>query len=606
MSAEDTSLGKRKVPKVLQVQQADLGVTDKWWQNMDEQEGDGSKKWTYLEHHGVQFPAEYKSKGLTIHFEGNPLKLTPLQEELVFYWCQSLGTDWETKEEYRNNFAKVLAASLGGDAKYEKIEMFDFQPIIDLIHERKEEHKAELAERKNWTPEQKMQLKTEKEQKDAKYGYAIVDFIREKLGGYTIEPPTLFKGRGVHPKSGCFKPRTYPEDVTINIAEEAPVPRCTVPGRAWKDIVHNPNVTWLAFYKDEVINNGFKYFFLSANSKLKAINDVKKYEKARRLKNEINRIRQDYMDKVGSKGSYEKQLGTVTYFIDKLALRVGNEKNEEEEADTVGCCSLRVEHITLHPENTVKFDFLGKDSMRYENEVQVDPLVFANLSLFIKGKQPGEDLFDKVNPSRLNDYLSGLMENLTAKVFRTFNASFTLDKQLNETVPEPDATVDEKFKFYTEANKKVAILCNHQKTVNKDFDVRLQKYQDKIQELEDYLSQLREHLALLKKGKKGLKSEDEIPESSVAKIKKKFPLTADATKTLITKMSERIQTEKLRLEEKTETRNVSLGTSKINYNDPRISVAWCKRHNVPIERVFSKELRAKFTWAMSIEPLWKF
>lgn len=38
------------------------------------------------------------------------------------------------------------------------------------------------------------------------------------------------------------------------------------------------------------------------------------------------------------------QLGVCTYLIDKLALRVGNEKGEEE-ADTVGCCSLRVENI---------------------------------------------------------------------------------------------------------------------------------------------------------------------------------------------------------------------------------------------------------------------
>ena len=34
------------------------------------------------------------------------------------------------------------------------------------------------------------------------------------------------------------------------------------------------------------------------------------------------------------------------YFIDKLALRAGHEKEEGETADTVGCCSLRVEHIS--------------------------------------------------------------------------------------------------------------------------------------------------------------------------------------------------------------------------------------------------------------------
>ena len=62
-----------------------------------------------------------------------------------------------------------------------------------------------------------------------------------------------------------------------------------------------------------------------------------------------------------------QQLGVATFFIDKLALRVGNEKGEDE-ADTVGCCSLRVEHVSVHEKlPQIIFDFLGKDSMRYYN-----------------------------------------------------------------------------------------------------------------------------------------------------------------------------------------------------------------------------------------------
>jgi DNA topoisomerase I len=64
--------------------------------------------------------------------------------------------------------------------------------------------------------------------------------------------------------------------------------------------------------------------------------------------------------------------------IDKLALRVGNEKGEDE-ADTVGCTSLRVEHITFEPDSKITLDFLGKDSIRYHSTVEVDPLVFKNL-----------------------------------------------------------------------------------------------------------------------------------------------------------------------------------------------------------------------------------
>lgn len=55
-----------------------------------------------------------------------------------------------------------------------------------------------------------------------------------------------------------------------------------------------------------------------------------------------------------------------------------------------------------------------------------------------------------------------------------------------------------------------------------------------------------------------------------------------------------------------ENKEVALGTSKINYMDPRISVAWCKRCEVPIDKVFAKTLRDKFNWAMAVPPDWKF
>ena len=78
------------------------------------------------------------------------------------------------------------------------------------------------------------------------------------------------------------------------------------------------------------------------------------------------------------------QLGVAVYLIDKLALRVGNEKGEDE-ADTVGCCSLRVEHISLEDgENNVTFDFLGKDSMRYHKTVEVIPIVYQLMKKFTK------------------------------------------------------------------------------------------------------------------------------------------------------------------------------------------------------------------------------
>jgi DNA topoisomerase-1 len=118
-------------------------------------------------------------------------------------------------------------------------------------------------------------------------------------------------------------------------------------------------------------------------------------------------------------------LGVCTYLIDKLALRVGNEKGEDE-ADTVGCCSLRVEHIRFEAENKITLDFLGKDSMRYLNTVPVEPIVYKLLHSFTSSKKPDEDIFDRINPGKLNDFLKNFMDDLSAKVFRTYNASITL------------------------------------------------------------------------------------------------------------------------------------------------------------------------------------
>jgi hypothetical protein len=95
----------------------------------------------------------------------------------------------------------------------------------------------------------------------------------------------------------------------------------------------------------------------------------------------------------------DRQRATAMYFIDRLALRAGNEKGDDE-ADTYGCCSLQYEHVTLEPPNIVKFDFLGKDSMRFQQEVPVEPQVFKNIKLFKKEpKTVGDDLFDRLNVS---------------------------------------------------------------------------------------------------------------------------------------------------------------------------------------------------------------
>ena len=40
--------------------------------------------------------------------------------------------------------------------------------------------------------------------------------------------------------------------------------------------------------------------------------------------------------------------------------------------------------------------------------------------------------------------------------------------------------------------------------------------------------------------------------------------------------------------------------------DPRITVAWCKRCDLEISRLFPKTLKDKFNWAMGVDGDWRF
>lgn len=79
-----------------------------------------------------------------------------------------------------------------------------------------------------------------------------------------------------------------------------------------------------------------------------------------------------------------------------------------------------------------------------------------------------------------------------------------------------------------------------------------------------------------------------------------------AIKLRIEKWTEDIRKMEVDINNRDENKEVALGTSKINYMDPRITVAWCKRNEVPIDKVFARTLRDKFNWAMAVPGTWKF
>jgi DNA topoisomerase-1 len=518
-------------------------------------------KWTTFHHNGVVFPPKYEPHNIPLMYKGEKINLTPEQEEYATIFSRYIDTEYYKIDKFKKNFWKDWSKILGKTNIIKDLENCDFSLIYKYIIDLREK-------KKNLSKLEKEEIKNIKEKNTEKYKVAYIDGKAQPVGNYIVEPPSLFIGRGCHPYIGKIKRRIQAEDITLNLSKDAPIP-AVEDGHKWGDIVHEKNSIWLASWKDDITSKT-KYVWLSDKSEIKAQGDLDKFETVRRLKKHIKVIRSKNYENLLSDDLKTKQLATALYFIDNFALRVGNEKGDDE-ADTVGVISLRVEHIDNFDDNEIKLDFLGKDSVRYVRKVKVDPIIYKNILEFKNNKDKGDDIFDKITTSDLNEYLKTFMNDLTAKVFRTFNASNLFANEL-ETITKKymDYTKDDKFDLlldgFNKANAKVALLCNHQKNISKNFNEQTDK--------------LKEQIKALREKKQNSKNPKKY-ESKIRTLKTKLGL-------------------------KQELKNLSLGTSKINYIDPRITVAFMKTHDIPIDKIFNKSLQEKFKWAFEIDKNFEF
>jgi len=579
---------------------------------IQEQNGGGSIKWKTLEHMGPLFPADYKPHGKPLKYKDDFIQLTPEQEEAAMLYAKYIQTEYVQNKTFNKNFWNDWKKLLGKESKIQSLEDCDFTEYKHIIDNEKDVAKN-ISD-----PNVSSEIVVEKVEKvndindindkvdeinisrvvynitpteEEKYKVAIVDGNIQPVGNYRMEPPGIFLGRGSNPNIGKIKRRIYPEDVTINIGKESKIPP-TIDNHKWGKIIHDRHVEWLASWKD-IITGKTKYLWLGASSHFKASNDQEKFDLAKKLKRKIETIRRENEINLQSENKKIRQIATAFYFIDNFALRVGGEKGEDT-ADTVGVTTLRVEHITLADSNFIVLDFLGKDSVRFYNKLQVDSIVYTNIQEFIKDKNKGEDIFDLISSQDVNKYLQTFMKDLTAKVFRTFNASYLFQKEIHKLMKkyELPESVDQSILIdeYLKANTSVAKKLNHQKNVGKSFKDIDEKFTEKIKKIK---SQLR-------KAKKSTSKKGSNKETSKKGTTKEVR---------ILKLNDKLKKIKLKYDLKKEMKNISLGTSKENYIDPRITIVFIKKYKIPIEKVFSSALIKKFVWAQNYvdeNPEFKF
>lgn len=584
--------------------------------------GGAVKKWSTLTHNGVIFYPEYVPHGIPLKYgpDKRPYILNKEAEEFITYYVQSRFDKYRNdkfNKNFFNDWKKLLSTDLR--TKITNFAECDMSDIKAYIEQKAEEKRNS---RKDMDKDTKDAMKKKNDEEKEKYKNATVDDTTQVIDNFLVEPPTIFVGRGDHPLSGKIKSRIYPADITLNISKDMPIPipkimtssdiddddtdidtntntdtntdntiDMTSPKMRWGAIISDNTLEWIASWQNNVTGK-YNYARFGRKSDFKMKSDENKYDKARMLKKKINKIREKNEANMESDNTEVRQLATALYLIDRLALRIGNEKREDE-ADTVGVTTLKIKNVTLMDSNVIKLDFLGKDSVRYVNKFNVPPLVYTNIKDFHDDnkKNNNDQLFDLINADSLNKYIKMFMKKLTSKVFRTYNASYLMQLELRKITnkykdyDKPDKLTKIQHE-YDLANLKVAKLCNHQKLATKSSGQQLQKTQEKLKEHKSKLNKLKREKK--KKIENGLKT---------TAINKRIQIIQDKIK--LVKSKKMIQTE---------AKTLSAGTSKTNYIDPRITVAFLKSNNIfdGIDKFFSKTHQSQFEWAMSVSADFKF
>jgi DNA topoisomerase-1 len=529
-------------------------------------------KWQTLEHRGVAFPPEYQPRGIAITIRGEKLALNRDQEELVYAWAKKKDTHYVQDPIFQGNFLSDLKNLLPENYKNITIKDIDFSIAYRLADEEKKMKEQEKERYKTLPKEQKKKIsqakKAERERLKAIYGKALVDGIEVDIANWLVEPPGLFMGRGQHPMRGRWKPRIRPQDVTLNLGENAPVPEGN-----WKAIIHDHSSTWLATWLESLTGKR-KYVWLHDSAALRQENDKAKYDKAKKLAEHEGKVQREVIRRM-MKG--DGKVATVAYLILKLAMRVGDEKDPDE-ADTVGASTLRVEHIDFPQVNgrqMIEFNFLGKDSVPWQKTLKVDSddtrALYENLKKFMQGKKPSDPIFDGISSRKVNAFLQQIMPGLTAKVFRTCIATRVVQLQLSKAKVDNNSLEPQKIYVAKKANLEAAIRCNHKKGIdpkNPAAKKALEKFEESVANRKEAIAKLNAEI-----------------------VAKKWK--TDLQEKRLKETMERLQVQLLLQQE---TRDYNLGTSLRNYIDPRIMKAWLNYVVLDWTKIYTATLQRKFKW----------
>lgn len=586
-----------------------------------------------MHHNGVMVPPVYEPRGYSVKIKGELRALKPREEERIVAWAKKIGTPYVDDSVFKKNFHNDLSKLMGEKIRHGDI---DYSEIYsDVVAEREFKKALPRDEKKRLAAERKVVREANKE----KYGYATIDGDRCELANYMVEPSSIFMGRGQHPFRGKWKEGPRHSDVILNHS-----PNIAPPPGDWLRVDWDPDSIWVAKWKDKLTEK-MKYVWPHDSSPVKQKTEIAKFNKAIELRKNLGKIRKHIKANLVDETVKRRKTATVCYLINDLKFRVGDEKDEAEEADTVGASSLRAEHICINDDGSVTFDFLGKDSIRLVLTAELDDQVTANLQEFMDASEGGP-LFSEVNSSVVSEFLDEVMEGISAKVFRTCHATEAVQSKLKSMKIPDDAPDYYKKHVATIANLEAAMTCNHKRAIsaswaeslarqkerlktrklrakenirkykqrikdtNKRYTERIAKYEAKLvadkAKLDEYKKELIEK-EKAEKAVKGVKNRIASKNKVIRNGRKRIRETKAKHRDAIAKLKERMATRQrkdkegiekagLQIKAKEITKDYNLGTSLKSYVDPRIYFEWGKKVDYDWRNYYSATLEKKFSW----------
>ena len=591
-----------------------------------------------LSHEGVLVPPRYEGKGLTITVKGNRLKLTSEQEGMALAWARKVGTPYVDDRVFAKNFHRDFSKKLGICVKPGEV---DYSEVLSSLQEERS-WKANLSRKKK--KELAFQRKAKRKANKECYGYAWVDGEKVEVANYAVEPSCIFMGRGKHPLRGRWKEGPREEDVELNLSLDAPRP----PGN-WKAILWQHDAMWITRWQDKLTGK-MKYVWFSDSSILKQRKDIEKFDKARELRQNLSRVQRHIWESLNAHDIKRRKIATVSFLIDRLKIRVGDEKDPDE-ADTIGASTLRPEHIQFHGDGEVTFDFLGKDSVHHVFRGQLPNSVIRNLEEF--AAKAGSSLFQGVSSKHVSEFLDEVLEGLSAKVFRTNYASEAAEARLQKAFVRREDPEYLKKHIATVANLEAAKVCNHRRTIPKTwksslerrktrlktlrcrakeaqsmlkqksmerkerYSERLQKKEERLNEmknkLESYQLQLNERQRHSGRRVPSLKRRIRLQRGRVSRETQRLKKFKANHREQMRRLRQRLKSRrnhdrtaierlKFKIEAQKETRDFNLTTSLKSYIDPRIYYEWGKRVGYDWKQYYPRSLQRKFSWVENRSP----